>query len=49
LVLLVVLPIVALSDPKRRQADFLHWTGVVAIVATALLNSVFRWVVAYWR
>ena len=34
-----------LGDPRRRQTDFLHWTGVAAMVATALLSLVFRWVV----
>jgi hypothetical protein len=49
LILLLLSPIVALADSRRRQTDFLHWTGVIAIVATALLNSAFRWVIVHWR
>src|SRR5439155_22065762 len=29
-ILLGGLPIVAFGDPRRRQTDFLHWTGVAA-------------------
>lgn len=49
MILLVLIPIVALTDPKRSQTDFLHWTGVITMVASSLLNGLFRWLVIYWR
>jgi hypothetical protein len=48
-ILFVALPIVALADPHRRQTDFLHWTGVLAFVATALLSLAGRWAIIYFR
>jgi len=49
LLLAVALPIVALADPKRRQTDFLHWTGIIAVTASSLFNVLFRWLITYFR
>jgi hypothetical protein len=49
MVLLVALPIAALADSQRHQRDFLHWTGIAAILATYLLNVGGRWIIFYWR
>jgi len=48
-VLLLVLPVATFTDPHRSRRDFLHWTGIMAAVATDLLNMGGRWVIIYWR
>jgi len=47
-VLVVILPIAGLTDPHRSRRDFLHWTGLIAVFATALLNICARWIVRFF-
>lgn len=34
----ILVPIAAVQDPLRGDRDFLHWTGVACVIATALIQ-----------
>jgi hypothetical protein len=48
-ILVLLLPIAAVTDPQWSRRDFLHWTGVVAAVSTDLLSLASWWVIVNWR
>ena len=44
--LLVLLAV--LRDPRNRERDFLHWAGVVSLLATAVLQVSFQLAIRYF-